>query len=230
MTDVVIVAAARTPVGSFNGSAGRTSGAALGEVAIREALKRAKVEPGEVSEVIMGQILTAAQGMNAARQASIHAGLPKEVPAWTVNQVCGSGLRSVALGAQAIMSGDSAIVVAGGQESMSQCAARACICARAPRWAMRDDRHDDQGRAVGRLQRLSHGQYRRERGAPAGRSRARTRTSSPPARRTRPRPPLKSGRFKDEIVPVKIMVKKGEAWSTPTSIRAPAPPRRCWPS
>ncbi len=119
MTDIVIVAAARTPVGSFNGSLAGLSGAALGEIAIREVLKRAKVDAAEVSEVILGQVLTAAQGMNAARQASIGAGLPKEVPAWGVNQVCGSGLRAIALGGQAIKSGDSAIVVAGGQESMS---------------------------------------------------------------------------------------------------------------
>src|SRR5206468_7458293 len=91
-----------------------------GKVAISAALQRPKVEPGSVSEVIMGQILTAGQGQNPARQASIAAGIPVEVPAWGVNQLCGSGLRSVALGYQAILNGDSEIVVAGGQESMSQ--------------------------------------------------------------------------------------------------------------
>ena len=120
MTDVVITAAARTPIGAFNGSLSSVPASTLGQAAIAEALKRASVETGEVSEVIMGQVLNAAQGMNPARQASIGAGLPVEVPAWGVNQVCGSGLRSVVLGWQAILNGDSRIVVAGGQESMSQ--------------------------------------------------------------------------------------------------------------
>ncbi len=119
MSDVVIVAAARTAVGSFNGSFGSVPAHVLGAAAIKESLARAKVEAGEVSEVILGQILTAAQGQNPARQASIGAGLPVEVPAWNMNQLCGSGLRAVALGAQAILNGDSSIVVAGGQESMS---------------------------------------------------------------------------------------------------------------
>jgi len=117
--DVVIVAAARTPVGSFNGAFATMPAHDLGAVAIKEALKRAGVEPGRVSEVIMGQILTAAQGQNPARQASISAGIPVESPAWGVNQLCGSGLRTVALGYQALLNGDSEIVVAGGQESMS---------------------------------------------------------------------------------------------------------------
>ncbi|HRO01460.1 acetyl-CoA C-acetyltransferase [Nitrobacter sp.] len=117
--DVVIVSAARTPVGSFNGALATTPAHALGAVAIKAALERAGIEPGRVSEVIMGQILTAAQGQNPARQASIGAGIPVESPAWGVNQLCGSGLRTVALGYQAILNGDSEIVVAGGQESMS---------------------------------------------------------------------------------------------------------------
>ena len=120
MTEIVIAAAARTPVGSFNGSLSGVPAHYLGQVAIEGALKRAGVAPAEVSEVIMGQILTAAQGQNPARQASINAGLPNEVPAWNVNMLCGSGLRAVALGFQAIKNGDSAVVVAGGQESMSQ--------------------------------------------------------------------------------------------------------------
>jgi acetyl-CoA C-acetyltransferase len=117
--DVVIVAAARTPVGSFNGAFGSVPAHRLGEVAIRAALERARLEGGDVSEVILGQVLTAAQGQNPARQASIAAGLPIATPAWGINMVCGSGLRTVALGAQAIAQGDSKIVVAGGQESMS---------------------------------------------------------------------------------------------------------------
>src|SRR5260370_18733651 len=117
--DVVIVSAARTPVGSFNGAFATMPAHDLGAVAIKAALERAGIEPGRVSEVIMGQILTAAQGQNPARQASIAAGIPGESPAWAVNQLCGSGLRAVALGYQALLNGDSDIVVAGGQESMS---------------------------------------------------------------------------------------------------------------
>src|SRR5256886_7105211 len=118
--DIVIVAAARTPVGAFNGAFATLPAHELGKVAIQEALKRADVEGAQVPEVILGQILTAGQGQNPARQASIAAGIPVESPAWGVNQLCGSGLRAVALGYQAILNGDSDIVVAGGQESMSQ--------------------------------------------------------------------------------------------------------------
>ena len=117
---VVIVSAARTPVGSFNGALGGVSAHFLGEIALRGVMERAKIDPADISEVIMGQILTAGQGQNPARQASINAGIPVEVPAWNMNQLCGSGLRAVALGAQAILNGDSSIVAAGGQESMSQ--------------------------------------------------------------------------------------------------------------
>lgn len=117
--DVVIVSAARTPVGAFNGAFANLPAHELGKTAIKAALERAGVEGGRVSEVIMGQILTAGQGQNPARQASIAAGIPVESPAWGVNQLCGSGLRAVALGYQAILQGDSDIVVAGGQESMS---------------------------------------------------------------------------------------------------------------
>ena len=119
-TKVVIASAARTPVGSFNGALSTLPAHELGRIAIGGALERANVAPGDVSEVIMGQILSAGEGQNPARQAAIGAGLPVEVPAWGVNQLCGSGLRTVALGAQAILNGDSSIVVAGGQESMSQ--------------------------------------------------------------------------------------------------------------
>jgi len=118
-TEVVIASAARTPVGSFCGGLATLPAHELGRIAIVEALSRADVAPAEVSEVILGQILSAGQGQNPARQASIAAELPVEVPAWGVNQLCGSGLRTVALGAAAITNGDSDIVVAGGQESMS---------------------------------------------------------------------------------------------------------------
>jgi len=116
---IVIASAARTPVGSFNGSLSSLPAHELGKVAIKAALERAKVEPGDVSEVIMGQILAAGMGQNPARQASINAGIPVDAPAWGMNQLCGSGLRAVALGAQQILDG-AKIVVAGGQESMSQ--------------------------------------------------------------------------------------------------------------
>lgn len=119
MTDVVITAAKRTPVGSFLGAFAATPAHELGRIAIEAALAQAGVKGEEVSEVILGQVLTAAQGQNPARQASMNAGVPKEVPAWSVQQVCGSGLRAVALGFQSIRNGDASIIVAGGQESMS---------------------------------------------------------------------------------------------------------------
>jgi len=117
--DVVITAAKRTPVGSFLGAFAATPAHELGRVAIVAALEQAGVAPEEVDEVILGQVLTAAQGQNPARQASMAAGVPKEVPAWGVNQVCGSGLRAVAIASQMIRTGDARVVVAGGQESMS---------------------------------------------------------------------------------------------------------------
>jgi acetyl-CoA C-acetyltransferase len=117
--DVVIVSAARTPVGSFNGALSSVPAHTLGEVAIRAALDRAHVPPADVDEVIMGQVLTAGEGQNPARQAAIAAGIPIDATAWGLNQVCGSGLRAVAVGAQQIKTGDADIIVAGGQESMS---------------------------------------------------------------------------------------------------------------
>ena len=120
MTEVVIVSAARTPVGSFNGAFANLPAHELGKTAITAALSRAGVEGNAVDEVVMGQVLTAAGGQNPGRQAAVAAGIPFEVPAWLVNQLCGSGLRAVALGYQAIVNGDARIVVAGGQECMSQ--------------------------------------------------------------------------------------------------------------
>ncbi|WP_010162895.1 acetyl-CoA C-acetyltransferase [Sphingomonas sp. PAMC 26617] len=122
MQDIVITAAKRTPVGSFLGAFAATPAHELGRVAIEAALAQAGVAGEDVSEVILGQVLTAAQGQNPARQASMAAGIPKEIPAWGVNQVCGSGLRAVALAAQSIACGDATIMVAGGQESMSMSA------------------------------------------------------------------------------------------------------------
>ncbi len=119
MTNVVIASAARTPVGSFLGAFANTPAHELGRIVIEAVVERAGVDKAEVSQTILGQVLTAAQGQNPARQAHINAGLPQESAAWGINQVCGSGLRAVALGAQHIMLGDAAIVVAGGQENMS---------------------------------------------------------------------------------------------------------------
>jgi acetyl-CoA C-acetyltransferase len=119
MEDVVIVSAARTPVGSFNGAFANVPAHDLGATALRAALERAKLEPGQIDEVILGQVLTATQGQNPARQAARNAGLPDEKTAFGINQVCGSGLRAVALAAQQVRSGESAIVAAGGMESMS---------------------------------------------------------------------------------------------------------------
>ncbi|TPK77190.1 acetyl-CoA C-acetyltransferase [Mesorhizobium sp. B2-4-12] len=116
---IVIASAARTAVGSFNGAFAATPAHELGAIVIKELLSRAGVEAAEVDEVILGQVLTAAQGQNPARQASIIAGLPKETTAWGLNQVCGSGLRAIALGMQQIATGDAKVIIAGGQESMS---------------------------------------------------------------------------------------------------------------
>ena len=120
MSDIVIAAAARTPIGSFNGALSSVPAHYLGETVIREVMKRAKVEGSDVDETVMGQILTAAAGQNPARQAAMNAGIPDDKTAYGINQLCGSGLRAVALGYQAIKLGDAGIVVAGGQESMSQ--------------------------------------------------------------------------------------------------------------
>jgi acetyl-CoA C-acetyltransferase len=119
MSSIVIASAARTPVGSFNGVLSSVAAHELGAVAIKAALERAGVAPGEVDEVILGQILSAGQGQNPARQAAMAAGIPQEATAWGLNQLCGSGLRAVALGMQQIANGDANIIVAGGQESMS---------------------------------------------------------------------------------------------------------------
>lgn len=122
MREVVIVSAVRTPLGSFGGALENFTGAELGAIVIKEALKRAGILPAQVEEVIMGNVLSAAAGQNPARQAAMKAGIPQEVPAWTLNKVCGSGLKSVICGAQAILAGDADIIVAGGMECMSSSA------------------------------------------------------------------------------------------------------------
>lgn len=120
MSDIVIVSAARTPVGSFNGALSSLPAHELGKIAIQAAVERAGISAADVEEVIMGQVLQAGQGQGPARQAAVNAGIPIESPAWSLNQLCGSGLRAVALGAQQIKDGSASIVIAGGQESMSQ--------------------------------------------------------------------------------------------------------------
>ena len=120
MSKIAIVSAARTPVGSFNGALASLPAHELGRIAIVAAIERAGIQPADVDEVVMGQVLQAGAGQGPARQASVNAGVPVESPAWSLNQLCGSGLRAVALGAQQILQGDADIVIAGGQESMSQ--------------------------------------------------------------------------------------------------------------
>ncbi len=209
MTDIVIASAARTPVGAFNGGLSTLPAHKLGEVAIGEALRRANVEPKDVSEVIMGQILAAGEGQNPARQAAIAAGIPFEVTAYGVNQLCGSGLRTVALGYQAIRNGDSEIVVAGGQESMSQ--APHCIHLRngvkmgdaeLVDTMIRDGLWDAfNGYHMGNTaenvaQRWQITREQQDNFAAASQAKAEA--------------AQQAGRFKDEIVPVKIMTRRGE--------------------
>jgi len=207
--DIVIVGAARTPVGSFNGTLSSLSAHALGKVAIEAALARAGIEGKRVSEVILGQILTAGQGQNPARQASILAGIPVETPAWGVNQLCGSGLRAVALGYQAILNGDSDIVVAGGQESMSM----------APHAA-----HLRNGQKMGPLEFVDtmikdglwdafNGYHRGNTAENVAKQWQITRQQQDEfavGSQQKAEAAQKSGRFKDEIVPVKIPSKKGD--------------------
>jgi acetyl-CoA C-acetyltransferase len=209
MTDVVIVGAARTPVGAFNGGLSSVPAHYLGQVAIAEALKRAKVEPGEVTEAIMGQILTAGAGQNPARQAAIAAGIPAEKTAYAINQLCGSGLRAVALGYQAIRVGDSDIVVAGGQESMSQ--APHCI-------------HLRNGTKMGDAQMIDtmirdglwdafngyHMGNTAENVAQKWQITREQQDQFAAASQQKAEAAQKSGRFKDEIVPVTIKTRKGD--------------------
>ena len=209
MPEIVIAAAARTPVGSFNGSLSSVPAHYLGTAAIVEAMKRAKVEPGEVSEVIMGQILTAGEGQNPARQAAVAAGIPVEKTAYGINQLCGSGLRAVALGFQAIKIGDSEIVVAGGQESMSQ--APHCI-------------HLRSGVKMGNAEMIDtmikdglwdafngyHMGNTAENVAQRWQITRDEQDSFALSSQQKAEAAQKAGRFKDEIVPVKISTRKGD--------------------
>ncbi len=210
MTDIVIAGAARTPVGTFNGGLSSLPAHKLGEVAIVEALKRAGVDAREVSEVILGQILAAGEGQNPARQAAIGAGIPYETTAYGVNQLCGSGLRTVALGYQAIRNGDSDIVVAGGQESMSQ--APHCIHLRngvkmgdgeLVDTMIKDGLWDAfNGYHMGNTAENVAQRWqitREQQDAFAARSQQKAEAAQ------------KSGRFKDEIVPVTVPSRRGDA-------------------
>jgi acetyl-CoA C-acetyltransferase len=206
---IVIAAAARTPVGAFNGALASLPAHDLGRLAIGAALERAGVEAGEVSEVIMGQILAAGAGQNPARQASIGAGIPVDAPAWGVNQLCGSGLRAVALGAQQIELGSSRIVVAGGQESMSQ----------APHCA-----HMREGTKMGDVKFIDtmikdglwdafNGYHMGNTAENVARQWQITREEQDRfavASQNKAEAARKAGRFKDEIAPVTIKTRKGE--------------------
>jgi len=209
MTDVVIAAAARTPIGSFNGALSSVSAHTLGQAAIAEALKRAKVAPEEVTEVVLGQILAAGEGQNPARQAAIGAKIPVEKTAYGINQLCGSGLRAVALGYQAIKTGDSKIVVAGGQESMSQ--APHCI-------------HLRNGTKMGAAEMVDtmlkdglwdafHGYHMGNTAENVAQRWQITRDEQDKfalASQQKAEAAQKAGRFKDEIVPITIKTRKGD--------------------
>jgi acetyl-CoA C-acetyltransferase len=209
MTEVVIVSGARTAVGSFNGAFATVPAHELGKAAIQAALKRADVAPKDVSETILGQILTAAQGQNPARQASVNAGIPFETPGWVVNQLCGSGLRAVALGYQAILNGDASVVVAGGQESMSQAPHAAYLRA---------------GQKMGGLEFTDtmlkdglwdafHGYHMGVTAENVAREWQITREAQDRfavASQNKAEAARKSGRFKDEIAPVAVKERKGE--------------------
>ncbi|HEY2445885.1 MAG TPA: acetyl-CoA C-acetyltransferase [Rhizomicrobium sp.] len=209
MTEVAIISAARTPVGSFNGAFAAVPAHDLGKVAIEGALARAHVAPRDVSEVILGQILTAAQGQNPARQAAVRAGIPVETPGWIVNQLCGSGLRAVALGCQAIMNGDSEIVVAGGQESMSQAPHAAYLRNGQKMGAMEfTDTMLKDG-----LWDAFHGYHMGVTAENVAREWQITREAQDRfavASQNKAEAARKSGRFVDEIVPVTVKERKGE--------------------
>jgi acetyl-CoA C-acetyltransferase len=206
---IVIASAARTPVGSFNGAFADTPAHVLGSVAIKEALARAGVDGKEVDEVILGQILTAAQGQNPARQAAMAAGIPQETTAWGLNQLCGSGLRAVAVGMQQIQTGDASIIVAGGQESMSM----------APH-----AQHLRSGVKMGDLKLIDtmikdgltdafYGYHMGNTAENVARQWQLTRDEQDRfavASQNKAEAAQKAGRFKDEIVPVTIRTRKGD--------------------
>jgi len=208
-TDIVIASAARTAVGSFNGAFANTPAHELGAIAIKGALERAKVEGGEVDEVILGQILAAGQGQNPARQAAMKAGIPQEKTAWGLNQLCGSGLRAVAIGMQQITNGDAKIIVAGGQESMSMSQHAAHL---RNGTKMGDTKFIDTMLRDG-LMDAFHGYHM---GITAENVAAKWQISRDEqdhfavASQNKAEAAQKAGRFKDEIVPVTIASRKGD--------------------
>ncbi|NOG69849.1 acetyl-CoA C-acetyltransferase [Roseicella sp. DB1501] len=209
MTEIVIASAARTPVGSFNGAFATLPAHTLGKVAIEAALSRAGVKPEEVDEVIMGQILTAGAGQNPARQASVAAGIPVERTAFGINQLCGSGLRAVALAAQQIATGDAAIVVAGGQESMTQAPHAANLRAgqKMGDLAMVDTMIKDG------LWDAFHGYHMGTTAENVAEKYQITREQQDEfaaASQRKAGEAMKTGRFKDEIAPVTVKTRKGD--------------------
>jgi acetyl-CoA C-acetyltransferase len=206
---IVIASAARTPVGAFNGSLASLPAHDLGKIAIKAALERARVEPGDVSEVILGQILSAGAGQNPARQASINAGIPVDAPAWGMNQLCGSGLRAVALGAQQIQLGSSKITIAGGQESMSQ----APHCAHLRDGTKMGDMKFIDTMIKDGLWDAFNGYHMGTTAENVARQWQITREEQDRfavASQNKAEAARKAGRFKDEIVPVVLKTRKGE--------------------
>ncbi len=206
---IVIASAARTPVGSFNGAFAATPAHELGAIAIREVLTRAGVDAAEVDEVILGQVLTAGQGQNPARQAAIAAGIPKEASAWGLNQVCGSGLRTIAVGMQQIASGDASIIVAGGQESMSL----STHCAHLRAGVKMGDYSMIDTMIRDGLWDAFNGYHMGNTAENVARQWQLTRDEQDAfavASQNKAEAAQKAGRFKDEIVPVTIKTRKGE--------------------
>jgi acetyl-CoA C-acetyltransferase len=208
-TDVVIVGAARTPVGSFAGALSSVPAHQLGATAIKAALERAKVDASEVDEVILGQVLSAGQGQNPARQAALAAGIPQEATAWGLNQLCGSGLRAVALGLQQIANGDAKIIVAGGMESMSQAQHTAYMRTGTKMGSL--ELNDTMLRDG--LTDAFHGYHMgvtAENIAQKWQISREEQDTFAVASQNKAEAAKKSGRFKDEIVPVVIKSKKGD--------------------
>ena len=209
MSDVVIVSAVRTPVGSFNGAFALTPAHTLGAVAVKEAMTRAKVEGGDVDEVILGQVLSAGEGQNPARQAAMAAGVPQEKTAFGLNQLCGSGLRSVALGLQQIANGDASVIVAGGMESMSLAPHVAHLRAGTK---MGDMKFIDSMLKDG-LMDAFHGYHMGTTAENIATKWQLTREQQDAfavASQNKAEAAQKAGRFKDEIVPVTIASRKGD--------------------
>lgn len=206
---IVIASAARTPVGSFNGAFANTPAHELGAAAIKGALERAKVDAAEVNEVVMGQILTAGEGQNPARQAAMEAGCPQETTAWALNQLCGSGLRAVAIGMQQIMTGDADIIVAGGQESMSM----APHCAHLRGGVKMGDYKMIDTMIRDGLTDAFYGYHMGNTAENVARQWQLTREdqdSFAVSSQNKAEAAQKAGRFKDEIVPFTIKTRKGE--------------------